>query len=55
MFQINDTKNNHLPVKSGFMSASSAYKWAKKNLPRDSCSPWGKMVVQRDRYYIYKY
>jgi hypothetical protein len=52
MFTIIDTENNHLPVKSGFHTAAQAYKWAKKNLPADSCSEWGKMVYRRDRYFI---
>ena len=55
MFQIIDTQNNHLPVKSGFHSAAKAYAWAKKNLPKDLCSEWGKRVYGRDRYYIKMY
>ena len=55
MFKINDIENHHLPVKSGFYSASQAYHWAKKNLPKDSCSEWGKMNFRRDRYYITMY
>lgn len=51
MFQIIDTKNNHLPVKSGFMTAAQALKWAKKNLKPDLCSPWGKHKLG-DRYFI---
>jgi hypothetical protein len=55
MFKIIDTQNNHLPVKSGFPTAAKAYNWAKKNLPTDSCSEWGKMKFRRDRYYIIQY
>ena len=55
MFKVIDTQNNHLPVKSGFLTAAQAYKWAKKHLPKDSCSEWGKMVYYRDRYYIMSY
>jgi hypothetical protein len=55
MFQIIDTENNHLPVKSRFLTAAQAYRWAKKNLPKDSCSECGKMVYYRDRYYIKSY
>lgn len=55
MFKIIDTQNNHLPVKSGFPTAAKAYNWAKKNLPADSCSEWGKMKFRRDRYYIIQY
>ena len=56
MFQIIDTQDNrHRPVKSGFHSASQAYRWAKKNLPNDLCSPWGKMNYRKDRYYITMY
>ena len=54
MFQIIDTKNNHLPVKSGFMSPSSALKWAKKNLEPGSCLRWGHATGWA-RYYIQKY
>ena len=54
MFQIIDKENNHLPVKSRFLSASQAYKWAKKNLPIDSFSEWGKYKCG-DRYYIKMY
>ena len=54
MFQIIDTQNNHLPVKSGFMSASSAYRWAKKNLDCGSFGKWGCWMPGH-RYYIYKY
>ena len=55
MFQIIDAENNHLPVKSRFLTAAQAYRWAKKNLPKDSCSEWGKMAFRRDRYYIKSY
>lgn len=54
MFQIIDSKNNHLPVKSGFKTASQALKWAKKNLEPDSCTGWGKLKPG-DRYYIKMY
>ena len=55
MFQVIDTQRNHLPVKSGFRTSAQAYRWAKKNLPKDSCSKWGKMAFRRDRYYIKSY
>lgn len=55
MFKIIDTQNNHLPVKSGFLTAAKAYSQAKKNLPADSCSEWGKMKFRTDRYYIIQY
>lgn len=51
MFQIIDTNNNHIPVKSGFMTAAQALKWAKKHLEPNSCSGWGKIKFG-DRYYI---
>ena len=51
MFQIIDRLNNHLPIKSGFMTPSQAFKWARKNLEPGSCSGWGKMKLG-DRYYI---
>ena len=51
MFQIIDAHKNHTPVKSRFLTAAQALKWAKKNLPPDSCSGWGKMKPN-DRYYI---
>ena len=55
MFQIIDTENNHLPVKSRFLTAAQAYRWAKKNLPKDSCGEWGKMKYYVHRYYIKSY
>lgn len=55
MFQIIDTHNNHLPVKSRFITAAQAYTWAKKNLPKNSYSKWGKMNYFSDRYFIQKY
>ena len=55
MFQIIDIENNHLPVKSRFLTAAQAYRWAKKNLPKDSCSEWGKMNYYKDKYYIKSY
>ena len=55
MFKVIDIQNNHLPVKSGFITAAQAYKWAKKHLPKGSCSEFGKMVYYRDRYYIMSY
>lgn len=54
MFQIIDTKNNHLPVKSGFKTTGQALKWAKKNLEPDSCPNWCKLK-QDARYYIKMY
>lgn len=53
MFQIRDRLNNHLPIKSGFMTATQALKWAKKNLEPGSCSGWGE-IKHSDRYYIIK-
>ena len=53
MFQIIDTENHFKPVKSRFMSASKAYDWAKKNLPPDSCGPWGDNKLRR--YFIQSY
>lgn len=55
MFQIIDTNNNHIPVKSGFMTATQALKWAKKNLKPDSCPSWGSRITHGDRYFIKKY
>lgn len=55
MFQIIDTQNNFLPVKSRFLTSAQAYRWAKKNLPKDSCSEWGKASYGRDRYFIKSY
>ena len=54
MFRIIDTKNNHLPVKSGFKTAGQAIKWAKKNLEPDSCPNWGKLKPE-NRYFIEMY
>ena len=54
MFQIIDTQKNHTPVKSGFMTAAQALKWAKKNLEPGSCSGWGKMKFE-NRYFIKSY
>ena len=51
MFQIIDTKNNFLPVKSGFKTLGQALKWAEKNLEPDSCPSWGKMEYE-PRYFI---
>ena len=55
MYQIINIENNHLPVKSRFLTAAQAYRWAKKNLPKDSCREWGKMNYYRDKYYIKSY
>lgn len=54
MFQIIDTQNNHTPVKSRFLTAAQALKWARKNLPQGSCDGWGKMKFG-NRYFIQKY
>ena len=54
MFQIIDTQNNHLPVKSKFLTAGSALKWAKKNLEPGSCLQWGQ-ISMFTRYFIQKY
>ena len=55
MFQVIDTQRNHLPVKSGFRTPAQAYRWAKKNLPKDACGEWGKMKYFVHRYYIKSY
>ena len=55
MYQIINIENNHRPVKSRFLTAAQAYRWAKKHLPKDSCSEWGKANYYRDKYYIKSY
>lgn len=55
MYQIINIENNHRPVKSRFLTAAQAYRWAKKHLPKDSCSEWGKMNYYKDKYYIKSY
>lgn len=52
-FKIVDSQNNHKPVKSGFISASKAQDWCKKNLPEGSWANWGKVALTR--YYITGY
>lgn len=54
MFKIMDSNNLFIPVKSGFPTASKALSWAHKNLPVDSCAPWGKFDKYK-RYFIQKY
>lgn len=54
MFQIIDKFNHHLPVKSGFKTASQALNWAKKNLEQGSCAAWGDCSFG-DRYFIKMY
>ena len=54
MFQIIDTQNHFKPVKSRFTSASKAYAWAKKNLPKGECGPWGSFG-KLYRYFIQSY
>lgn len=54
MFQITDKFSHHLPVKSGFETASQALHWAKKHLEPGSCSAWGK-GTSKDRYFIKMY
>ena len=54
MFKIMDSEKLFIPVKSGFPTASKALDWAHKNLPKDSCAPWGKLDEHR-RYFIQKY
>ena len=49
-----DSEKLFIPVKSGFPTASKALEWARKNLPKDSCAPWGKLDRQA-RYFIQKY
>ena len=51
MYQIIDTKNNLIPVKSGFKTPGQALKWARKNLEPNSCPGWGKMEFGY-RYFI---
>ena len=53
MFQIIDTQNHFKPVKSRFASASKAYDWAKKNLPKNACGQWG--IGSGYRYFIQSY
>ena len=55
MFKIMDSTKLFIPVKSGFLTAAQAYKWAKKHLPKDTCSEWGKMNYKRDKYFIQSY
>lgn len=52
-FRIIDTQNNHIPVKSGFLTAHKAATWCKKNLPEGSWKPWGTLGLTR--YFIMGY
>ena len=53
MFQIIDTKNStYITVKSNFLTAGQALRWAKKNLEPGSCPPWGDLG--HSRYFIKK-
>ena len=53
MFQIIDTKNStYITIKSNFLTAGQAFRWAKKNLEPGSCPPWG--TISHSRYYIQK-
>ena len=52
MFKIMDSEKLFIPVKSGFLTAAKALDWAKKNLPKDACGPWGTLG---HRYFIQKY
>ncbi len=54
MFKIMDSEKLFIPVKSGFPTAAKALDWAKKNLPKDACKPWGKLGWHY-RYFIQKY
>lgn len=54
MFKIMDSEKLFIPVKSGFSTAAKAFAWTKKNLPKDSCRPWGS-INWRYRYFIQKY
>ena len=53
MFQIIDTQNHYLPVKSGFKTPGQALHWAKKNLGLDLCCGYGKLKPG-ERYFIKK-
>lgn len=56
MYKVIDRDNNHLPVKSGFKTASAANNWCKKNLPRAEVRLWGCKPPQTwFRYYIMMY
>ena len=54
MFKILDKEKLFIPVKSNFPTASKAYDWAKKNLPKNSCGSWGENSFHH-RYFIVKY
>lgn len=56
MYKIIDSQNNHLPVKSGFRTASAANNWCKKNLPLEEVHLWAcKPPKGLYRYYIMMY
>ena len=53
MFQVIDSENNHLPVKSNFATAAAANRWCKKNLNVNEVYLWGcKPPKKLYRYYI---
>lgn len=53
MFQVIDSENNHLPVKSGFVSATAANRWCRKHLDITDVHLWGcKPPKKFYRYYV---
>lgn len=52
MFQVIDSENHHLPVKSGFAMAAAANKWCKKHLDLTTVHLWGCKPPRLFRYYI---
>ena len=54
MFCIVDTKQSMAIVKSGFITASQANRWAKKNLPSEEVHLWKQDYSCKD-YYKFRY
>ena len=52
-FRVIDSGSNHAVIKGGFLTASKAAIWCKKNLPNGSWKPWGSLGLTR--YYIIGY
>lgn len=52
MFIVIDRENNHLPVKSGFKTASAANNWCKKHLDTVTVHLWGCKPPRDFRYYV---
>ena len=54
MFKVIDRENNHLPVKSGFKTASQANNWCKKHLDLSITHLWGGIAphISVYRYYV---